>query len=157
METEKENFELEMLQANKRDGFRYRERRHDQWTENYTLSRDKVIKNRLTQRQTVNLPLMKTGIKSLLKDVDDRPVLYFENLDNDKQAEVFENEFWKITGDQDHNKFDLQDIVDKKQIFHFGRSFDNWQIIDGKIVMTVQDPMDMLVSRYTDPTDLQGF
>ena len=156
MEIKQVDPELEILQANKRDGFRYRERRHDQWTENYTLSRDKVIKNRLTQRQTVNLPLMKTGIKSLLKDVDDRPVLYFENLDNDKQAEVFENEFWKITGDQDHNKFDLQDIVDKKQIFHFGRSFDNWQIIDGKIVMTVQDPMDMLVSRYTDPTDLHS-
>jgi hypothetical protein len=145
---------LEMLQNNKREGFAYRERRHQQWLENYTLARDNIITNRLTQRQTVNLPLMKTGIKSLLKDVDDRPVIFFENLDNDKQAEVFENEYWKLIGDQDHNKFDLQDIVDKKQVFHFGRSFDQWQIVDGQIKMTVQDPMDILVDRYCDPTDL---
>ncbi len=148
--------ELEMLQNNKREGYNYRERRQQQWLENYTLARDNIITNRLTQRQTVNLPLMKTGLKSLLKDVDDRPVIYFENLDNDKQAEVFENEFWKITGDQDNNKFDLQDIIDKKQVFAFGRSFDQWQIIDGKIKMTVQDPQDMLVDRYCDPTNLNS-
>jgi len=32
---------------------------------------------------------MKTAIRTLLKDVDDMPVIYFENLDNDKEAEMY--------------------------------------------------------------------
>lgn len=146
--------ELEMLRNNKQSGFNYRERRHDDWTENYTLGRDKVSVNRLTQRQSVNLPLMKTVLKTILKDMDDMPVLYFENLDNDKQAEIFKNEYWKYTGEQ--NRFEIQDIIDKKQEFYFGRTYDQWQVIDGKVRMMVQDPMDILVSRYTDPSNIHS-
>ena len=151
-----ENPELEMLRLNKESGYNYRERRQEDWLENYTLYRDKVTVNRLTQRQSVNLPLMKQTVRTLLKDVDDMPVLYFENLDNDKEAEVFQNEYWKLIGDDDHNKFELQDIVDKRQMFLYGRSFDQWQIIDGTIKMTIQDPQDILVSRYTDPIDIHS-
>src|SRR3989304_4345798 len=118
------NPELEVLRLNKESGYNYRERRHEDWTENYTLGRDKVTINRLTQRQSVNLPLMKLTLKTLLKDYDDMPVLEFENLDNDKQAEIFKNEHWKYTGEI--NGFELQDIVDKKQEFYFGRTFDQW-------------------------------
>lgn len=146
--------ELETLKLNKKSGYNYRKRRQDDWLENYTLSRDKVTINRLTQRQSVNLPLMKMVIKTILKDVDDLPVMYFENLDNDKQAELFKNEYWKLTGED--NKFELQDIIDKKQILMFGRSFDQWQIVDGKCKMTVQDPQDILVSRYTNPADIHS-
>lgn len=145
--------ELTMLRNNKESGYNYRERRHDDWDENYTLYRDRVITNRLTQRQSVNIPLMKQTIRTLLKDVDDMPVLYFENIDNDRQAEVFKNEYWKYTSEEANN-MSLNDIVDKKQVFHFGRSFDQWQIMNGQIKQTIQDPMDILVDRYTDPTDL---
>lgn len=148
--------ELSMLIGNKEDGLDYRRRRHEEWTENYTLYRDRVETNRLTQRQTVNLPLMKIGLRTLLKDVDDMPVIYFENLDNDKQAEVFKNEYWKHIGAAGYNNFELKDIIDKKQVFHFGRTFDQWQIIDGMPRMTVQDPFDMLVSRYNDPTNIHS-
>jgi len=141
-----------MLRLNKQSGYNYRERRQPDWLENYTLYRDKVTVNRLTQRQSVNIPLMKQTIRTLLKDVDDMPVLFFDNLDNDKDAEIFQNEYWKWTGEQ--NSFELQDIVDKRQMFLYGRSFDQWQIIDGKIKMTILDPHDILVSRYTDPVDL---
>lgn len=144
--------ELQMLCNNKRSGYNYRERRHDDWTENYTLYRDKVIVDRLIQRQTVNIPLMKTNIRTLLKDVDDMPVLYFENLDDDKQAEMFKNEYWNVTVEE--NNMEVQDIVDKKQVFHFGRSFDQWQIINGKVKQTIVDPMDILIDRYTDPTNI---
>lgn len=146
--------ELEMLRGNKDSGYNYRERRHTDWDENYELYRDKVTINRLTQRQSVNLPLMKQTVRTLLKDVDDMPVLFFENLDNDKEAEIFKNEYWKLT--QDENKMELQDIVDKRQVFLFGRSFDQWQIVDGKVKMSVEDPMDILVSRYTDPTNIHS-
>ena len=146
--------EVQMLNNNEQDGYNYRLRRHEDWLENYTLSRDKVIVNRITQRQSVNLPLMKTTFKTLIKDVDDMPVMYFKNLDNDKQAEVFKNEYWKYTGVE--NKFEIQDIIDKRQMFHFGRTYDQWQIIDGKVVMSIVDPMDILISRYNDPTNIHA-
>lgn len=150
------NPELQMLLNNKTDGYNYQERRHEDWLENYTLSRDKVTTNRLTQRQSVNLPLMKTVIKTTLKDIDDMPVMFFENLDNDKQAEIFKNEYWKLTGDEDHNKFEILDIIDKRQVIHFGRSYDTWQIMDGKVVMSIEDTMDILVSRFTDPHNIHS-
>src|SRR5690606_5719295 len=122
MAEELDNLELQMLLNNKETGYNYRKRREEQWRENYELYRDKVIVNRLTQRQSVNLPLMKTTLRTLLKDVDDMPVIVFENLDNDKEAEIFLNEYWKWTLEQ--NNAEIQDVVDKKQDFFFGRTFD---------------------------------
>ena len=146
--------ELQVLLGNKQDGYNYRERRQQDWTENYTLYRDRVTINRLTQRQSVNMPLMKQTIKTLLKDVDDMPVLFFEELSNDEEKQTFQNEYWKYTAEI--NNMEIQDIVDKKQVFMFGRSFDQWQIINGKIKMTIVDPQDILVSRYCDPTELNS-
>lgn len=146
--------EILMLRMNKESAYNYQYRRYSDWTENYELYRDKIQINRLTQRQSVNIPLMKQTIRTLLKDVDDMPVLYFENLDNDKQSELFKNEYWKWT--VDYNKMDQQDIVDKKQVFLFGRSFDQWQIKDGRVKMSIVDPVDILVDRYTDPFDLDS-
>jgi len=146
--------ELLMLLQDKESGYNWRQRRHPDWKENYTLYRDKVKTNRLTQRQSVNLPLMKTAVRTLLKDVDDMPVLYFQNRDNNKEAEAFKNEYWQWTVEQ--NKLDLQDLVDKRQVFLFGRSFTQWQIVDGRVKVTVQDPQDILVSRFCDPFDLHS-
>lgn len=146
--------EVEVLKLNKEGGYNYRERRQDDWKENYTLYRDKVTVNRLTQRQSVNIPIMKQTIRTLLKDVDDMPVLYFENLDNNKDKEVFLNEYWKWT--LDYNKMELADIMDKRQVFLYGRSFDQMQIIDGKVKMTIIDPEDILVDRFMDPVDLDS-
>lgn len=146
--------ELELLRNNKLDGYNYRERRQQDWLENYLLYRDRVTINRLTQRQSVNIPIMKQSIKTLLKDVDDMPILFFESLDNDKQKEIFLNEYWKYIGSDECNRMSLLDIIDKKQVMHFGRSFDQWQIMYGKIRMTIEDPQDILVSRYTDPADV---
>ena len=146
--------EISLLTYNKEDGTKYRERRHPEWDENYALYRDKIQTNRLIQRQSVHIPLMKQTIRTLLKDVDDMPVLYFENLDNNKEAELFKNEYWKWTVEQ--NRMELNDIVDKKQVFMYGRSFDQWQIMDGHVKQTIIDPMDILVSRYTDPTNIHS-
>jgi len=146
--------EMQMLLNDKTDGYNYRQRRQEDWDENYTLSRNEVVVNRLTQRQTVSLPVLKTVIRTLLKDVDDMPVVYFENLDNNKDAEIIKNEYWKVIGDEEHGKFEILDIIDKRQVFHFGRSYDQWQIIDGMPVMTIVDPMDILVPRHNDPTNI---
>src|SRR3990167_1212472 len=149
-----DNLELQMLLNIKEEGYNYRERREEDWRENYELYRDKVTINRLTQRQSVNLPLMKTTLRTLLKDIDDMPVIQFENLDNDKQAEVFQNEYWQWTLEQ--NNAEIQDIVDKKQDFFFGRTFDSWQVEDGRIVFDIEDPEDILVDRFMNPYDLDS-
>ena len=149
-----DNLELQMLINNKETGFNYRERREEHWKENYELYRDEVQVNRLTQRQSVNVPLMKTQLRTLLKDVDDMPVIVFENLDNDKEAEIFQNEYWKLTLEQ--NNAEIQDIIDKKQDFFFGRTFDSWQIVDGRIKFEIEDPEDMLVDRFMNPHDLDS-
>lgn len=144
--------EMNVLLAHKESGYNYQERRHSDWTENYTLYRDKVVTNRLTQRQSVNLPIMKQTVKTIFKDIDDMPVIEFENLDNDKQAEVFQNEYWKWTLEK--NNAEIKDAVDKKQDILFGRTFDQWQVVDGCIMFTIEDPADILVDRYCDPSDL---
>lgn len=149
-----ENPELILLRNNKETGYNYRRRRQEDWFENYTLYRDKVIVNRLTQRQSVNLPLMKSKIRTALTNVDDFPVIYFQNLDNDKQLELLKNEYWKYVVEK--NNLEIQDLVDKRQVFLFGRSFMQLQVIDGMPTWTVQDPQDILVDRFADPFNLHS-
>lgn len=143
-----------MLSNNKQSGYNYRERRQDDWNETYLLYRDKVKVNRLIQRQSVNIPLVKQTVNTILKDNDDMPLIYFENLDNDKQAEIFQNEYWSYTISPQCNNMEVKDIVDKRQEILFGRTFDQMQIEDGKVRITIEDPIDILVDRYVDPTDI---
>ena len=145
---------MEKLRINKEGAFIFRRRRHNDWTDNYTLYRDKVQLNRLLQRQSVNIPLIKTTIKTLLKDIDDAPMLYFTNLDNNDQAEVFYNEYWKHNGEA--NKLIIKDIVDKRQVLLFGRSFKVMNIVNGMFMWEVIDPQDILVDRYIDPSNLDS-
>src|ERR1051325_4289467 len=148
-----EPISIDVLQRNIEDARKYRERRHPQWTDNYHLYRDTVIVNRLTQRQSVNVPLMKETLRTMLSGIDDPPDNFYENLDNDKQKELFFNEYWKWVFD--NNKLEIKDIVDKKQQFLYGRSFTMLNIVNGQVVIEIIDPMDILVSRYTDPTDIE--
>ncbi len=142
----------EVIRLNKEGAHNFRERRHDDWTENYTLYRDKVIVNRLTQRQSVNVPLMKYSLKTILKDIDDPPMLYFNNRDNDTQKEVFYNEYWKYCWRE--GKGVVKDIIDKKQVLLFGRSFKKLNIVNGKFDFEIVDPQDILIDRYVDPAKL---
>jgi hypothetical protein len=71
---------ISIILEHKESAWNWRERRHNDWTENYLLYRDKVIYNRLTQRQSYNVPLMKSSLKTLLKDVNTPPQLYYKEL-----------------------------------------------------------------------------
>lgn len=146
--------EVQRFQKDKEEGFEYKKPRQDQWTENYTLYRDTVIYNRFTQRQSVNIPLMKMSLRTLLAQYDDMPVVSMENLDNDKEKEVFQNEYWKKTGED--NKFEILDIVDKKQEQFFGRTFDQMQVMDGTIKVSIISPEDIIISRLADPTNIHS-
>jgi hypothetical protein len=138
---------------NERNAYLFRQRRHQEWTDNYELYRNKVIVNRLTQRQAVNIPLMKETLKTILANTDEFPDIQYEELGNDKQKEVFFNELWKDTVIKD--KMELKDVVDKKQEYLYGRTWRKLNIINGRFVSEVKEPFDMLVDRYVDPTDLE--
>lgn len=142
------------LQQDKDGCLEYRERKHDDWTENYTLYRDKVITNRLTQRQTVNVPLMKYVLNTQLKEMMDSPQIYFLNLSNDQQKEVYYNEYWKEV--YRRNKLIIKDHVDKKQNGLFGRSFKKLGIVNGRMKFYLVDPQCMLVHRMVDTTDVDS-
>jgi len=146
--------DLVRIDAEKKSALQFRERKHDDWTDNYTLYRDKVITNRLTQRQTINIPLMRYGLQTILKDNDDAPMLYFQNLDNNQQKEIFYNEYWNKM--VEINRLAVRDRVDKKQAMLFGRSFKKLNIKDGMFTFEVIDPQDMLVERHVDPADLDS-
>ncbi len=141
-----------ILSKKKEGNLNFRGRRHLIWEEIYALYRGTVFTNRLTQRQSVHLPLMKLSIKSALKDVDDPPLMFFDNLDNNEQAEIYFNEYWENCAEE--NKLVLKDIVDKKQVMLFGRTFKKLNIVNGKVIFTIEDPQDVSVDRYTDPTDI---
>lgn len=148
-----DNYELlQIIQEHKQSAYNWRERRHNDWTENYLLYRDKVIYNRLTQRQSYNVPLMKSSVKTLLKDVDTPPVLYYKDLMNDDQKEVFYNEYWKYQARE--NKLVIKDVIDKKQVILFGRSFKKLNIVNGLFYFEIVDPQDVLVDRYVDPASI---
>lgn len=130
----------------------YQERRHPDWRETYSLYRDKVQTNRLTQRQSVNVPLMKETIRTLLSKTDEFPDLYFESLSNDKQKEIFLNEYWKWWLVADN--FEIKDVVDKKQEGLYGRSTMKLNLFNGRPTAEVLEPYDWVVDRYADPSDL---
>jgi hypothetical protein len=132
----------------------YRERRHPEWTDNYLLFRDRVVTNRLTQRQSVNVPYVKETIATLLSKNSAAPDLYFEDLANDKQKELEMNEYWLDTFRR--LKVQVLDRVDKKQEGLYGRSFMKLNIVDGKFHMQVVDPQDVLLDRFMLPWDIES-
>lgn len=141
-----------ILDNNRNSSYNWQQRRHVDWTENYQLYRDKVVVNRLTQRQSVNIPLMKETIKTILARTDDAPDLAFEELGNEKEKDIFINEYWKYCFDR--TKLVLKDIVDKKQVGLYGRSWKKLNVVGGYFYTEILDPFDILIDRYVDPADI---
>jgi hypothetical protein len=152
-ESEKTKALRKRIELAKESASDFQRRRHSDWTENYQLFRDKVITNRLTQRQSVNIPITKETVGTILSKVDDPPNILYEERANDKQKEIYINEWFKE--DYDFNKMKLLDLIDKKQNCLYGRTFYKFNIVDGRIKVTVEDPMDILVDRFTNPADIE--
>lgn len=144
--------DLVNIQQDKDSALTYQGRRRPDWNDNYILYRDRIITNRLTQRQTINIPLMKYGLNTILKDNDDIPMLYFQNLDNMQEKEILFNEYWKKVADD--NKLVVRDRIDKKQAILYGRTFKKLNITNGKFTFEIIDPQSILVERHVDPADL---
>jgi hypothetical protein len=141
------------VQAYREGAYNHQERRHSEWRETYSLYRDRVFVNRLTQRQSVNVPLMKESIRTMLSKTDEFTDLYFESLSGDKQKEIFVNEYWKWFYNEDN--LELKDIVDKKQVALYGRSIMKLNLMQGRPTIDILEPYDWLCDRYADPADIE--
>lgn len=142
------------LRNYKQSAYNWQQRRHDQWRENYELYRDTVIVNRLTQRQSVNIPLIKGIVRTLLSKFKSKLDLVFEDLGGDKQKDIFKNELWKNTVLT--AKLKAKDTVNKKQVMLYGRSFWKLFIANKQFDAEVLDPHDILIDRDADPADIDG-
>src|SRR5215472_18432794 len=132
----------------------WRERRHPQWTTNYELYRDTVIVNRLTQRQSVNVPYMKKTLKTYLTQTNWPVDNYYEDKGNDKQKEIYLNAYWDELVER--CRLDILEEVDRKQEWLYGRTFMKLNVVDGYITMEVIDPMDILLDRFMNPWDVES-
>ena len=79
---------MERFLAEKKSALDLRERRHQDWDDNYLLYRGKVKINRLIQRQAVNIPLMKETIKTLLSRIDELLIIDWKELAGDEQKQL---------------------------------------------------------------------
>jgi hypothetical protein len=144
-------------QQEKRQSTEFKERRFNQWNENYTLYRDKVFTNRLTQRQAVNIPIIRDTIQNWMSKVDETPELTFETrsrANRDKDKEIILNEIWEHTYEK--NKLDLLDNMDKKIVGLQGRSFKYWYWSqkDGCVKCAVIDPYDIDIDQRVNTLDI---
>lgn len=133
----------------------FKERRLQQWNENYYLYRDKVLTNRLTQRQTVNIPIIREAIDTWISKIDETPDLTFESRGNgasDEDQELLVNEMWQYFSDSE--KLAQKDNLDKKIVGLQGRSFKFLYWKDNQVKLDIIDPYDIDIDPRVSPFDI---
>ena len=143
----------ERFREEKRAAREYQERRHDDWKENYELYRNSVRTNQLTQRQAVNVPLMKETVKTLLSKIDDAPMIDWKEKSGDEFKEIVMQEKWN-QWIKDVNAEGV-DIQDKKVALMYGRPHKKLNWVDGGVTLTTLDPYDLVIDPMTDPLDIE--
>ena len=146
--------EMERLKREKESGRKLQERKHSDWTENYELYRNKVKTNRLTQRQAVNIPIMKETIKTMASRIDDPPAVDWKELSSDEQKELIYQEIWNEQVKK--NKLNLIDALDKKNVLMYGLSTKKLNISKEGVLISVLDPYDILFDPLKTPWDLES-
>lgn len=142
--------EMVRLQKEKHAAIEVQEHKHNDWNENYELYRNKVKTNRLTQRQAVNIPLMKETVKTLMAKSDDPPNVDWREKSGDEVKSLYFQEIWN---DQfEDNKVELIDILDKKNVFLYGQSTKKLNLYDEGVDIQTMDIYDILL----DPLMLPG-
>ncbi len=141
------------LKAEKEEDIRYQSRRWNQWEENYLLYRDTVEMNRLTQRQAVNIPLIKETVKTVLSKIQDVLSLTWQDRGGDEDKEIAVTEFYR--DDVDKQRLDLLDTVDKKQVLLYGRTHTKHNFKNGRWTYEIKDIRDIVVDKKTKPHDIQ--
>jgi len=131
----------------------FQERRHENWDDNYELYRNKVRINRLTQRQAVNIPLMKETVKTLLSKIDDPPSVIFKEKGGDMQKELFLQARWDE--DADILNFEGVDIQDKKTNMLYGRAFKKLNFLNDEFDVDALDIYDVIVDPMVNPLNIE--
>lgn len=138
----------------KKSAQEFRERKHEDWNDNYELYRNKVRTNRLTQRQAVNIPLMKETIKTILSRVDDPPKCDWKELSGDEMKELIYQEIWEDF--YKNNKLEVRDTLDKKNVLIYGISTKKLNINKTGVVMDILDPFDVAYDPLMNPMDIES-
>jgi len=139
----------------KQESYDFKKRRFEQWGENYSLYRDKVDTNRLTQRQAINLPIMRETIQTWVSKIDEPPELNFKargRTNKDKKGELLLDEMWRYYFDK--LKLDILDNVDKKIVGLQGRSYKIAGFSKGEFFLDIIDPYDIEISPKVNPLDI---
>lgn len=145
---------MEKLYAEKETGRKLQVHKHEDWNDNYELYRNKVKTNRLTQRQAVNIPLMKETIKTLLARIDDAPNVEWKELGGDEQKELIYQEVWNQQVKD--NNLELIDILDKKNVLLYGFSFKKLNIGESGVDISVLDAYDIYMDPLVNPWDIDS-
>lgn len=145
---------LTKLLAEKKMAREFQDRRRDDWQENYELYRNKVRVNNLTQRQAVNIPLMKETVKTILAKIDEPPTVDWEELSGDENKELIFQEMWNA--DYERIGFEGIDVQDKKTVLLYGRSFKLLNWTDEGVDVQPLDIYDVVVDPFTLPLNLDS-
>ena len=142
------------LKAEKESARKLQDHKHIDWDDNYELYRNKVKTNRLTQRQAVNIPLMKETIKTQLSAIDDLPEVEWKEMKGDAEKELIYQEVWNEQSKR--NKFELIDTLDKKNVLLYGFSVRKLNIGKDGIEVSVKDIYDVAFDPLMNPWDVES-
>lgn len=132
----------------------FQERKHLDWNENYELYRNRVKTNRLTQRQAVNIPLMKETLKTLLSKIDDAPAVDWQENSGDEMKTIIYQEIWNQNyKDQD---LELKDVLDKKNVLMYGISTKKLNLDKKGVSIDILDVFDVTYDPLTKPFNVES-
>lgn len=141
----------------KEESIAFKKRRFEQWNENYSLYRDRVDTNRLTQRQAINIPVMRETIQTWISKIDEAPELKFKSrgrTNKHKNGEIIVDELWSFYFDK--LRLDIVDNADKKICGLQGRSFKIAGMSKGEFFLDIVDPYDIEISPKCNPLNLNS-
>jgi len=145
---------IEKLKAEKNAANELQKRKHADWDDNYELYRNKVKTNRLTQRQPVNIPLMKETIKTLLSKIDDPPNVDWQERGGDEDKEIIYQEIWNDA--YKTNKLELVDILDKKNVLLYGIGTKKLNICETGVKVDALDVYDVVFDPLMSTGDIES-
>jgi len=146
----------EKLEHEKATTVKYQKRRHDHWNEIYELHRDIVRINRLTQRQAINIPLMKETIGTMGSKINEITDIHLTDRGGDAEKAIIANQIWISA--QEANNMLILDRVDKKQGMLYGRTHMSLNVDATKdipVTIDVEDVYELLVDPKTKPHDIE--
>lgn len=146
---------IKKLKHEKDVAYKYQKRRHGAWLEIYELYRNIIRTNRLTQRQAINIPLMKETIRTIGSKINEDSDIRLEDKGGEIDKEIIANALWQRAVED--NSFALLDRVDKKQEQLYGRSHFVLNVDmeqDIPVTIAVKDVFELLVDPKTKPWDI---